>query len=124
MRAGGQVHQESGDGADHGDEAGERVVLPGVPGGHLAVGEGGEGVGEDVDEGSGEDDAGGEALDYESGAVVGGLALEVAGEEDRGGDAHDAGDEDDGDGYELELRGRVAVAASERSGRVGNARGH
>lgn len=83
MRAGGQVHQESGDGADHGDEAGERVVLPGVPGGHLAVGEGGEGVGEDVDKGSGEDDAGGEALDYESGAVVGGLALEVAGEEDR-----------------------------------------
>ena len=91
---GGEVDEEGEEDADEGDEAGEREVLPWVAGGHVAVGEGGEGFGEDVDEGGGEDHAGGEALDDENHLVVRGSALENPGEHHRQGDAHHAGDED------------------------------
>ena len=94
MGGGGEVDEEGEDGADHGDEAGEREVLPGVVGGDVAVGEGGEGVREDVDEGGGENHAGGEALDDENRLVVHGFALENPGKHHRGGDAHHTGDED------------------------------
>ncbi|KAM1751409.1 hypothetical protein ACFX11_009530 [Malus domestica] len=60
-------------------------------------GDGDGGVEKDVDEGGGEDDAGGEALDDERGFVVRGLALEVAGEKDGGRYADNAGDENDVD---------------------------
>lgn len=46
-----EVDEERRQGAYHGDEAREGVVFPGVVGGHAAVGERAEGVGEHVDEG-------------------------------------------------------------------------
>lgn len=61
---GGEVDEQGKEDADEGDEAGEGEVLPRVAGGDLAVGKGVEGVGEDVDEGGGEDNARREALDY------------------------------------------------------------
>lgn len=63
MGGGGDVDEEGEEGAGDGAEAGEGEVAPRVAGSHVAVGEGLEGVGEDVDEGGGEDDAGGEGLD-------------------------------------------------------------
>ena len=101
VRARRDVDQEGDDGAHHGDETKKGEVFPWVVGGDLAVGECVEGVREDMDEGGGEDDAGGEAFDEEEGVVVGGLALEEAGEGDRGGDSDDAREEDDKDGDQL-----------------------
>lgn len=122
--AGGEVDKEGEEGAEQGNEPSEGEVPPGVAGGDGAVGEGIEGVGEDVNEGGGEDDAGGEALDEEDGAVVGGLAVEEAGEEDGGGDAGDASKEDDEDGDELEVGSRSAVSASEFSSPIRHAPTH
>lgn len=51
-----------------------------------------------MDEGGGENNAGGEAFDGEDGFVVERFAVEEASEENRGGDADDAGDEDEEDG--------------------------
>ena len=84
--------------------------------GDPAVGECGVRLGEDVDEGGGEDDPRGEALDDGDGAVVEGFSLEEAGEEDGGGHAEHGGDEDDEDGEELEVRRRGSVAARGRAG--------
>lgn len=84
-------------------------------GGDAAVGEGVEGVGEDVDEGGGENNAGGEAFDDENGFVVDRFAVEEASEEDRRGDADDAGDEDEEDGDEFEVGGGESVATGRAS---------
>lgn len=83
VRAGRDVNEKSEQRTYHGDQAREGEVLPWVMGGDLAVRHGGEGVGEYVDEGCGEDNSGGEALDQEDGLVVEGFSLEEAGEEHR-----------------------------------------
>lgn len=124
VRRGGDVDEERQQGAEHGDESGEGEVPPGVVRRHLAVGERLVGVGEDVDEGGGEDDAGGEALYEQNRFVVKRFAVEVAGEEHRQGDADDACEEDDEDGDELEGRRRPAVATGGGAGEVGLAGRH
>lgn len=92
-----EVDEERQQGADHGHEPREGVVFPGVVGGHAAVGERDEGVGEHVDQGGGEDDPCREALDQKRGFFVCGLSLEVAGQEDWRRNSDDARDEDDDD---------------------------
>lgn len=113
------VDKEGEEGAYEGKEAGEGEVAPGVAGGELAVGEGGGGVGEDVDEGGGEDDPRGEALDEEEGVRIGLLAMEHAGEENREGYADGAGGEDDGERDQLQVGRGEAVAAPGGAGQVG-----
>ena len=56
-----------------------------------------------MDEGGGEDDAGGEALNYDNSLVVEGLPLEIASQENRSRHADHAGKEDDegGEGFEV-----------------------
>lgn len=124
MGTGGEVDEEGEEGAEQRYKTGEGEIPPGVASGDGAVGEGVEGVWENMDEGGGEDDAGGEALDEEDSAVVGGLAVEEAGKEDRGGNADDASEEDDEDGDELEVGRRSTVSAGGFSSRVGHASTH
>jgi len=65
------VDDERADGADHGPEPGKREVLPRPAFGEAVGGELLEGVGEDVDEPGGEDDARRERLDEEEDVPVG-----------------------------------------------------
>lgn len=100
-----RVHHHRPDRREHRDEPREGEVVPrGLA--EVGAGEAGEGVGEDVDEGRGEDDAGGEGLDEEEDGVVwveGGKLLAQDGE----GDAEEAGGEDGEDGRQLVLESLV-----------------